>query len=320
MNALEKYIKLIDKELTDIHFPDSPHDLYTSIGYFLNIGGKRVRPILTLIAFELFDSPINQRALDAAMGIELFHNFTLLHDDIMDNAPLRRNSMTVHQKWDTNTAILSGDVMYSLALEKIIVCESLTLSQLFLKTSKEVCEGQQFDMLFETRSNVSIGDYLEMIRLKTSVLIGCALQAGAIIGGADEENQKKMYEIGINIGMAFQLQDDLLDSFGTTKRVGKQIGGDILENKKTYIFLKAWELADDNQKESIKSLLVESDKELKIKGFLELYRQLEIQHISSVLIDEYFCKGMDLLNQIEVGEEQKEVLKNFINHLYNRNC
>lgn len=319
MEAFEKYLSIVNSELKKLSFPEEPNGLYTSIDYFLTIGGKRIRPILTLITAEMFSGKIEQEAIDAALGIELFHNFTLLHDDIMDNAPLRRNAVTVHEKWNTNTAILSGDVLYTLALEKIIESNHKAVNQVFLKTAREVCEGQQSDMLFESQKTVTVEQYIEMIRLKTSVLIGCALEVGAILGGANQEDQALCYELGINIGLAFQLQDDYLDTFGTHAKVGKRIGGDILENKKTFIYLKARELASEEQHQQMEELSREKEDETKIKGFQEIYQILDIPNLSKERISFYFDKGLANLNALTISDEKKEKLSQFIHYLYNRN-
>lgn len=319
MERFEKYVTVIQQAIDQIEFPKEPAGLYDSINYFLHIGGKRIRPLLTLITAEMFCGEINKNAINAAIGIELFHNFTLLHDDIMDHAPLRRNAQTVHMRWNENTAILSGDVLYTLAVENFIASNNMKANQLFLRTAREVCEGQQYDMLFENSDDVTIDNYIEMIRLKTSVLIGCALKAGAILGGASEEDQELCYDLGINIGLAFQLQDDHLDTFGTNPKIGKRIGGDILENKKTFLYLKAWELASNNQKETIKSLLTEQDEVEKINGFMEIFNTLGIQEKSDNIIAYYFDKGVKNLNELSIPEANKEVLSQVIHYLYHRN-
>lgn len=318
MELLSPYLEEIETEIAQLGFPETPENLYQPLSYFLNIGGKRIRPVLTLIGSEMFDK-ITPEAVSVAVGIELFHNFTLLHDDIMDNAPLRRNFQTVHEKWNTSTAILSGDVLFVKAMEKILKGQSRQLNQLFLTTAREVCEGQQMDMNFETQPKVSIDEYIEMIRLKTSVLLGCALQCGAIIGGANEEDQEKLYQLGVNIGIAFQLQDDHLDTFGLSPKVGKSIGGDILSNKKTFLYLKALELASESQKQQFGQLLSEKNPEIKIKQTVTLFNELNVQHISREKIEFYFQKGTSYLNEIQLPEERKQALKAVIDFLYHRN-
>lgn len=318
MEVVTQYLEKIEKQLATIDFPASPENLYKPLQYFLNIGGKRIRPILTLMGAELFGE-IDQKALDVAVGIELFHNFTLLHDDIMDHAPLRRGFQTVHEKWDTSTAILSGDTLFVQAMDYILNGESSLLNRLFLQTAREVCEGQQMDMDFESRAQVSIDEYIEMIRLKTSVLIGCALQSGAILAGASQENQKRLYDFGVNIGLAFQLQDDHLDSFGESAQVGKTIGGDIVGNKKTFLYLKALEIASETQKKQLEVLATETDATLKIAQVKELYQALAIPTHSLHKIEEYFQKGMAELAAIDLPATKKEPLKELVNYLYHRN-
>src|SRR5258706_5373260 len=237
----EKFALHFDKK----HFPDEPSSLYGPNGYFLKLGGKRVRPVLVLLGNELFDE-INPDAWHVATAIELFHNFTLIHDDIMDAAPLRRGLQTVHHKYGANTALLAGDVMLVVAYEylnKIHAGHIRSIISLFSKTAKEVCEGQQLDMDFEKMNPVSLNDYLHMISLKTSVLLAASLQMGAILGGAGDGNQEHLYEFGKNLGLAFQIQDDYLDAFGDPVKFGKQTGGDIVSNKKTFLFIKAMEVA-----------------------------------------------------------------------------
>ncbi len=249
MNFLENYTKKIDKGLKEINLPEKPNNLYDPLRYFFALGGKRIRPILTLLAAEKFtakDSRID--ALDAALAVEVFHNFSLVHDDIMDEAPVRRGKPTVHTKWDANIAILSGDVMLVKAyqyLNNYPAEVSKKLIDVFNKTAIEVCEGQQMDMDFEKRVSVEQDEYLKMISLKTSVLLGCALQLGAIVGGADLKAQNELYQFGLNMGVAFQIQDDLLDLYGDSTLVGKQVGGDIIANKNTLLMILARQEANE---------------------------------------------------------------------------
>ena len=247
MRALEEYQKIVfasvDKFLNDT----KDEALYEPVKYILSLGGKRMRPVLALMGNEMFDGNVDD-CVTSALGIEVFHNFTLLHDDIMDNAPLRRGEATVHEKWNTNAAILSGDVMFVQAFTLVTSCKPEHLRaiiDIFNVTAIEVCEGQQLDMEFETREDVSLEEYLEMIRLKTSVLVGCSLEIGAVLANASKEDAKKLYDFGMNLGMAFQIKDDLLDVFGDAEVFGKQVGGDILANKKTYLLLKALEDGDE---------------------------------------------------------------------------
>ena len=243
MHHFEKIQKIIQNAITGENFTEEPRALYEPISYSLNTGGKRLRPALLLMAVNLYSSDIESFVLPA-LGIEIFHNFTLVHDDIMDNASLRRNQPTVHAKWDTNTAILSGDAMFIKAYEYILKYEGRkahAIYKIFNRSAMRVCEGQQYDMNFETSSNVTEHEYLQMIELKTAELIACSLKMGALIGGADDEEADQLFEFGKNLGMAFQLQDDYLDSFGDEQAFGKNIGGDILADKKTYLLIKAYE-------------------------------------------------------------------------------
>lgn len=318
MELLSSYLEQVEKEIQQIHYPLQPINLYEPQAYFLSLGGKRIRPILTLIASDIFGRE-SKKAMDVALGVELFHNFTLLHDDIMDNAPLRRNRETIHQKWDVNTAILSGDTMFVKAMEYILKGESNAINDLFLKTAREVCEGQQMDMDFEQRTDVSINEYIEMIRLKTSVLLGCALKCGAIVGNASSTNQELCYNLGVDIGIAFQLQDDYLDTFGNSPKVGKQIGGDILANKKTFLYLKAFEIANEQQKEALIHLQNEKNTALKIAETKRLFEDLSIPSLIQKEIEYYFQQGMANFNAIEVSDTEKAPLKEVINFLYQRN-
>ena len=250
MKNLEELGKIIEKEINNLPYPNTPALLYDPIQYIMGMKGKRIRPLLVLIAYQLFDNKV-EKALSSAIAIEMFHNFTLLHDDIMDNAPIRRGNLTVHEKWDNNAAILSGDVMMIKAYQLITKNNSNNLHDildLFSKTAIEVCEGQQLDMNFETQKNVTLGEYMKMIEYKTAVLLAASLKIGAITAGASKEDQDHLYKFGINIGLAFQLRDDLLDIFGSSEDFGKQIGGDILANKKTFLYLKSIQLADSSTK------------------------------------------------------------------------
>ena len=254
-----------------------PKNLYEPIDYILKLGGKRIRPVLTLMAADIFSNDF-KKALPAALAVEVFHNFTLIHDDIMDAAPLRRGKATVHEKWDTNTAILSGDAMLILAYKYFENYEPFVfqkLAKLFSKTALEVCDGQQLDVDFETRNDVTIPEYINMIRLKTSVLVAAALKMGAIVAESNDENANLIYDFGLNLGLAFQLQDDYLDTFGDPETFGKQVGGDIIENKKTYLYLKALEVATEDDKGKLaylyrKKLADSADKISDVKRIFEL--------------------------------------------------
>ena len=241
MLSLSDYQNIISEEFSNIHIEKHPKSLYEPIDYILSLGGKRIRPVLTLMAADIFDGD-HKKAISAAKAVEMFHNFSLVHDDIMDDAPLRRGNETVHEKWNLNTGILSGDAMLILAYQYFENYEPKifqALAKLFSKTALEVCEGQQYDVDFETRDDVTIPEYLKMIEYKTAVLLGAAMKMGAIVAETSEENADLIYNFGLNLGIAFQLQDDYLDAFGNPETFGKQVGGDIIENKKTYLYLKA---------------------------------------------------------------------------------
>ncbi|MEZ5195911.1 MAG: polyprenyl synthetase family protein [Bacteroidales bacterium] len=322
MNSLETVQELIKKEIAQISYPDKPKNLYEPIHYTLELGGKRLRPALCLLACDLFGSDI-KLALKPALGIEIFHNFTLLHDDIMDAAPIRRGKPSVHKKWNSNVAILSGDTMMALSYEYIMQAPEKLRSEVFSvfnKTAIEVCEGQQYDMNFEIQSDVSIVDYLEMIRLKTAVLLAGSLKIGGIIGGAGKEDAENLYHFGENIGIAFQLKDDLLDVFSDQDKFGKQTGGDILSNKKTFLYLKAFELANGRTFDSLYYFFHtkpenESDK---IDGVKEIYKELNIESITLKEIDVYYQRAMQFLEKVKVSPERKTELIKFANVLKKR--
>ena len=299
-----------------------PLNLYEPITYIMDLGGKRLRPILTLLSTDVFGGN-HEEALDAALAIEIFHNFSLVHDDIMDAAPLRRGEKTVHKKWDINTGILSGDVMlinsyqyfenYPPELFKSLI-------KVFSKTAIEVCEGQQYDMDFEAIEDVTIPDYLKMITYKTAVLVAAALKMGAIISNASLNSQDAIYDYGINLGIAFQLQDDYLDAFGDPETFGKQVGGDIIENKKTFLYLKSIEIGTEDQINELKDLFSIkpiSPKE-KIETVKEIYIQSGAAEIIKKEINNYTQHAYKLLESIEAPENKKEILKEFGNKLMSR--
>jgi len=320
MIDLVPYQQTIEKGLTQIKFSENPANLYDPLRYFLKIGGKRMRPILALMACELYGNDSNQ-ALNAAVAVELFHNFSLIHDDIMDEAPLRRGKETVHVKWDANIAILSGDVLLVKSYEAISRYESniaLELLKLFNKTATEVCEGQQWDMDFETTENVSIENYLQMIKYKTAVLLGCSLEMGAIVAQASSQDRKALYDFGVNLGLAFQLQDDLLDVYADQSKFGKQVGGDILANKKTFLLLTAINDADPNQKQQLDSLLNEANNDLKIDGIKSMYTSLLVREKTEDKIDFYYQAAMQNLANISVSGSQKKPLSILSEYLMNR--
>ena len=301
MDFITEHSKRIDQALQSLAIPESPRNLYDPLRYFFTMGGKRIRPILTLLAAEKFGAK-NQEALPAALAVEIFHNFSLIHDDIMDEAPVRRGKETVHKKWDTNIAILSGDVLLIKAYQQLNTYPEKIVKQLytiFNQTAIEVCEGQQMDMDFENMSMISRSSYLEMIKLKTSVLLGCALKLGAIIAGANETQQKQLYDYGINMGIAFQIQDDLLDLYGDPSLVGKRVGGDIIANKNTLLMILAKEEANSSQLHSIKSLILEENTEVKIQGVLKLFKKLQVQEKTEKLMNSYYKIAQESLMKIE---------------------
>ncbi|HXB41763.1 MAG TPA: polyprenyl synthetase family protein [Bacteroidia bacterium] len=273
--------------------PASPRNLYEPVNYFLNLEGKRIRPLLVLIAADCFNGD-TKRALPAAAAVELFHNFSLIHDDIMDKAPLRRGEATVHEKWNNSIAILSGDVLLVKAYQQISKCENIKeLEEIFSRTAIQVCEGQQYDMDFETRDEVSVGNYLEMIRLKTAVLLACSLQMGAFCAGASHKSSKIFYTGGENLGLAFQLTDDYLDVFGNSEKTGKQEGGDIISNKKTWLLIKAFELANANQRKTLTQWVEKKtfDAKEKVNAVKKIFTDLNVNTLLEREIDLYYNKA-----------------------------
>ncbi len=320
MNSIERLSKLIQESVASWELPNSPENLYDPLRYFLTIGGKRMRPVLTLMGAELFGGKA-ESAIHAALGVELFHNFTLIHDDIMDEAPLRRSKTTVHTQWNQNIAILSGDVLMVKAYQEICKQEAQHLPELmrvFNKTAIEVCEGQQMDMDFEDRNNVTIEEYVEMIRLKTSVLLGGALEMGAIVSGASLSDRELLYTFGQELGLAFQIKDDYLDLYGDPEKFGKQIGGDVIANKKTLLYLLALENSTEEQLESFRILEKEQNLEAKVKSVRTLFDELNIPAKAQEYMDAHFSKGMDALMQISVSKEQKTDLIDLSNYLMAR--
>lgn len=301
---------------------NEPKNLYEPIDYIIKLGGKRMRPVLTLMAADIFSGGY-EKAMPAALAVEVFHNFTLIHDDIMDDAPLRRGKETVHEKWDINTGILSGDAMLILAYQYFENYEPIVfqkLAQLFSKTALEVCDGQQLDVDFETRNDVTINEYINMIRLKTSVLVAAALKMGAIVAETTEENANLIYDFGLNLGLAFQLQDDYLDTFGDPKTFGKQVGGDIIENKKTYLYLKSLEVADEVERGKLQFFYNQKLKDNSIK-ITEVTRIFEVNDIPDLIkeqIKNYTDEAFRTLSAMNISEENKQSLKNFGLWLMNR--
>ncbi len=318
LNYQKDFIAYLD----DKKWVKSPENLYLPVSYIIGLGGKRIRPILTLMAADIFSNDYS-KALPAALAVEVFHNFTLVHDDIMDDAPLRRGNQTVHEKWNINTGILSGDAMLILAYQYFEQYNPVVfreLAKLFSKTALEVCEGQQLDIDFETRSNVTIAEYIEMIRLKTSVLVAAALKMGAIVAETSEENANLIYDYGLNLGLAFQLQDDFLDTFGDPEDFGKQVSGDIIENKKTYLYLKALELSDEKDQQKLAFFYKQKLEENSIK-IVEVTRIFEKYDIPSIIQEEiksYTEKALATLNKLKINEEAKEKLTSFAISLMDR--
>ncbi|MEA1896842.1 MAG: polyprenyl synthetase family protein [Bacteroidota bacterium] len=322
MYSLEELRHFIHQAAKDLEVSREPKELYQPIQYVFQTGGKRLRPVLSLMACNLFNDQVDQ-AVMPALGLEVFHNFTLLHDDIMDGAILRRNQATVHEKWDQNIAILSGDVMAIMAYEYITNCPVDILPEvirIFNITARSVCEGQQYDMNFEKQIDVSTEDYLKMIEKKTSVLLAACLQIGALIGGAPKPDAEQLYDFGLNLGMAFQLQDDILDSFGNPELFGKEIGGDIKSNKKTWLLIKTLEMAKPGDKKKLVKLLAGTnrDDEGKVDEILSLYNMLGIKELAEKLVQFYFNKARTNLNNVRVSNERKSILRELTDSLMNR--
>lgn len=319
---IKKYQSSFQQYLESKGWVREPKNLYEPIDYILQLGGKRMRPILTLMACDTFSDEF-ENALPAALAVEVFHNFTLIHDDIMDDAPLRRGKKTVHEKWDINTGILSGDAMLILAYQYFENYDPVIfqkLAKLFSKTALEVCDGQQLDVDFETRTDVSIPDYINMIRLKTSVLVGAALEMGAIVSNTSDENARLMYDFGLNLGLAFQLQDDYLDTFGDPETFGKQVGGDIIENKKTFLYLKALGDADAADKSALLDLYSQKfeDSSVKVDQVKGLFEKYEIPSKIKGKIERYTQLALATLEEMDIDADKKQNLSNFALWLMNR--
>jgi len=319
MHSIEQLQFIINKAIADTKYTSEPAELYEPISYLMQLGGKRMRPVLVLISTELFGGNV-LKALDAAIGIELFHNFTLMHDDIMDKAPLRRGNPTVHVKWNESAAILSGDVMFVEAYKLMIKVEDSILRKvldIFSDTASGVCQGQQADMNFEKRDDVGLEEYIEMIRLKTAVLLAGSMQIGAIIGGAEQEQADLLYEFGENLGLAFQLQDDILDVYGDPEKFGKQVGGDILADKKTFLLIKARELAIGETALELDRWLNNSDflPENKVNAITSIYNSIGVRKLAEAEMENYVLKALNALDKIAVDNTRKELLRGFAEHL-----
>lgn len=322
MHAIHQYQEFFITYLENQNIINDPKNLYEPIDYILSLGGKRMRPVLTLLSAEVFDADYT-KALPAAMAVEVFHNFSLVHDDIMDDAPLRRGKHTVHEKWNINTGILSGDAMLILAYQYFEQYEPIVfrdLAKLFSKTALEVCEGQQWDVDFETRADVTIPEYLKMIEYKTAVLVAAAMKMGAIIAATSVVNANLIYDFGLSLGLAFQLQDDYLDAFGDPETFGKQVGGDIIENKKTYLYLKAVEFSTPEKASALEKLfsLQLEDNSEKIETAKTVFNESGASKATQEAIEMYTFKAFETLEKMTISEEKKNILKTFGENLMGR--
>lgn len=318
MHSPSELQSILEKAISAIQYPSKPANLYIPIQYIMQLGGKRIRPVMVMMATELFTDQV-MKAIDVALAIETFHNFTLVHDDIMDNAPLRRGKQTIHEKWGVNNAILSGDVMMvesNKHLSKVDVAVLKPVLDTFNATAQGVCEGQQLDMEFESREDVTIEEYLEMIRLKTAVLLGGAMKLGAIVGGATDQQASLLYEFGENLGIAFQLQDDILDVYGNPDKFGKQVGGDIIANKKTFLHLKTLAFAEEGEAGYLTSVTI--DYEGKINQVTNLYDKYEIKELATSEMNAYLEKAHEALNKLDVPEEKKRNFRALVQQILER--
>lgn len=322
MHSIYQYQEFLSEYLQLQYETKEPRNLYEPIRYILDLGGKRIRPVLTLMSAEIFDAEY-LKALPAALAVEVFHNFSLVHDDIMDDAPLRRGKATVHEKWNLNTGILSGDAMLILAYQYFENYEPVIfrdLAKLFSKTALEVCEGQQWDVDFEERNDVTIPEYLMMIQYKTAVLVAAAMKMGAIIAETTEENANLVYDFGLNLGLAFQLQDDFLDAFGDPETFGKQVGGDIIENKKTYLYLKAVAFSNEEEAQQLQYLFsVQPENSLdKIETVKALFNSSGAARATQEAIQDFTFKAFQTLDKMNISADKKAMLKSFGENLMSR--
>ncbi len=323
MKTSNEILKLVNDFLAQLPYERKPKSLYEPVEYVLSIGGKRIRPVLTLMGYNLWkEDP--ERILMPAVGLETYHNYTLLHDDLMDNADMRRGHETVHRRWDANKAILSGDSMLVLAYQRMqqVPAEKLpAVLNLFTETALEIGEGQEYDMTFETRNDVTEDEYIEMIRLKTSVLLACALKTGALLADAPEEDADRLYRVGEQVGLAFQLQDDLLDVYGDPKVFGKAIGGDITSNKKTYMLINAYNRANDEQRKELEHWIgaKEFNRQEKVAAVTRLYDAIGIRQLCEDKINYYFQQASQTLSEVNVPEERKAHLRQYMDELLHRN-
>ena len=322
MTDIKSLQQLIGEEIDKLQFGDNPKELYEPISYILSLGGKRMRPLLVLLGYQMMKGD-PQSIIREALTVEVFHNFTLMHDDIMDEAPLRRGMPTVHEKWNSTVAILSGDTMLVKAYDLLLGVKPELLPEaikLFNKCAVEVCEGQQIDMNFESEDVVSIDAYINMIRLKTAVLLGFSLEFGALMGGMTESSRKQLYEIGVKMGIGFQLMDDLLDVYADQSKFGKQVGGDIISNKKTFLLIKALELANAEQKDALENWISQEkfDSAEKVKAVTAIYDEIGIKELTTELMNRYFDESFDLLESLDSREEGKAMLKGLAMQLMKR--
>ena len=322
MFTASELLDIVKGHIAGLQFTRTPKGLYDPVSYVLSLGGKRIRPVLMLMAYNLYRDDVKS-ILQPATGIEVYHNYTLLHDDLMDRADMRRGKATVHKVWNDNVAILSGDAMLVLAYQFMAQCASEKLKDvmdLFSLTALEICEGQQLDMEFEQRKDVKEDEYIEMIRLKTSVLLAASLKIGAILGGASKEDADALYDFGVNLGLAFQLKDDLLDVYGDPLRFGKNIGGDILCNKKTYLVIKAFEHANTDQEALLSDWFTREtfDPQEKIAAVTRLYNEIGVKALCENRIVEYSKRASESLNRVNVPAENKQELETMMNELMHR--
>lgn len=322
MFTASELLDIVKGHIAGLQFTRTPKGLYDPVSYVLSLGGKRIRPVLMLMAYNLYREDVKS-ILQPATGIEVYHNYTLLHDDLMDRADMRRGKVTVHKVWNDNVAILSGDAMLVLAYQFMAQCASEKLKDvmdLFSQTALEICEGQQLDMEFEQRKDVKEDEYIEMIRLKTSVLLAASLKIGAILGGASKEDAGALYDFGVNLGLAFQLKDDLLDVYGDPLRFGKNIGGDILCNKKTYLVIKAFEHANTDQEALLSDWFTREtfDPQEKIAAVTRLYNEIGVKALCENRIVEYSKRASESLNRVNVPAENKQELETMMNELMHR--
>ncbi|MBP5560594.1 MAG: polyprenyl synthetase family protein [Muribaculaceae bacterium] len=319
MLSFQQYLDKVNGAIAALKYPERPALLYAPIAYTMDLGGKRIRPVLTLMACEALGGNAND-TLDAAVGLEMFHNFTLLHDDVMDRADMRRGKPTVHCRWNDNVAILSGDTMLTLATQLVARSGRMELIELFNRTAIEIYEGQQHDMDFESRDDVTIDEYMEMIRLKTSVLLGCACKMGALVASAREDDAETLYQMGVDLGLAFQLQDDWLDVWGDPKTFGKEIGGDIANNKKTFLLINALNRAEGENANELKRWLSTGDerRDDKVRAVTAIYERLGLKELARKEIEQYSDRALQALAHVQIGTAAREAFTTLINRLTRR--